>query len=262
MLTLITKADYYGRRWGMGVGCALTILATFIQTFAPRGQVGVFILGRVIIGAGQGLAISMYLPKLGFMTLIADVRLMHLAAGPIYIGEVTAPKIRGQVMTFWQLFYSVGSFMAYWINYATAHNRDKLGDWDWKIVVIFQILLPLVICVQLPFIPESPRWHIHRHGDTEGARKALTLVRSSLEEVETEILAIREVVEYEKEAQSSGWKTYLNLVRDPSIRKRLLIGFAINIGQQLTGQGTLNSYSSTIYAKVFESVGKLFSWQN
>jgi hypothetical protein len=152
--------------------------------------------------------------------------------------------------------------MAYWINYATAHNRDKLGDWDWKIVVIFQILLPLVICVQLPFIPESPRWHIHRHGDTEGARKALTLVRSSLEEVETEILAIREVVEYEKEAQSSGWKTYLNLVRDPSIRKRLLIGFAINIGQQLTGQGTLNSYSSTIYAKVFESVGKLFSWQN
>lgn len=73
MLTLITKADYYGRRWGMGVGCALTILATFIQTFAPRGQVGVFILGRVIIGAGQGLAISMYLPKLGFMTLIADV---------------------------------------------------------------------------------------------------------------------------------------------------------------------------------------------
>lgn len=37
-----------------------------------------------------------------------------LAAGPIYIGELAPPEIRGKIMSFWQMFYSVGSFIAYW----------------------------------------------------------------------------------------------------------------------------------------------------
>lgn len=53
-------ADYAGRRVGMAVGSALVIIATFMQTFAPRGNMGCFIGGRVLIGLGQGLALSMY----------------------------------------------------------------------------------------------------------------------------------------------------------------------------------------------------------
>lgn len=52
------KADRLGRRWGMGIGCFLTVIATFMQTFAPKGDLGVFIGGRVIIGLGQGIALS------------------------------------------------------------------------------------------------------------------------------------------------------------------------------------------------------------
>lgn len=37
----------------------MTIIATFMQTFAPEHNVGVFIAGRVIIGLGQGIALSM-----------------------------------------------------------------------------------------------------------------------------------------------------------------------------------------------------------
>jgi len=36
-------------------------------------------------------------------------------------------------MAFWQMFYSVGSFIAYWINYACSLHRAKLGEWDWKV---------------------------------------------------------------------------------------------------------------------------------
>jgi hypothetical protein len=54
----IMQADYLGRRWGMGLGCFITIVATFIQTFAPRHKIGVFILGRVLVGLGQGMALS------------------------------------------------------------------------------------------------------------------------------------------------------------------------------------------------------------
>jgi len=52
------------------------------------------IAGRVFIGIGQGLA---------------------LTAGSVYIGELAPQEIRGKIMTFWQMFYSVGSFIAYWV---------------------------------------------------------------------------------------------------------------------------------------------------
>ena len=53
-------ADYAGRKVGMSVGCVLVMIATFMQTFAQRGGVGTFIAGRLIIGIGQGVALSEY----------------------------------------------------------------------------------------------------------------------------------------------------------------------------------------------------------
>ncbi|TVY46111.1 Quinate permease [Lachnellula subtilissima] len=222
-------ADFLGRRWGMGIGCFITVIATFMQTFAPKGNLGVFIAGRVLIGIGQGTA---------------------LTAGPVYIGELAPVHIRGKIMAFWQLFYSVGSFIAYWINYACSLHRAKLGDWDWKTVVIFQMMVPILIMTLLPFIPESPRWYIQHGGQVDKARASLRRVRETEQEVEDEVLIIREALEFEKEAISSS---YTALWKDRSVRKRLLLAFVLNVGQQLTGQGTLNTYSTSIYKKVFTS---------
>jgi hypothetical protein len=83
-------------------------------------------------------------------------------------------------------------------------------------VVIFQMLVPLLILAQLPFLPETPRWYI-QHGDRiEDARRSLQRVRDSEQEVEDEILAIREAIVFEKEVISGS---YLALwkVRDPPI---------------------------------------------
>lgn len=153
-------------------------------------------------------------------------------------------------MTFWQLFYSVGAFIAYWINYVCGRNSEKLGQWDWRMVVIFQILIPIIVLILLPFQPESPRWHIRKNNNVEAARDALRRIRDTEEEVEEELLAIREAIEYEKEAISPG---YSALFKDKSVRKRFLLAVVLNVGQQLTGQGTLNSYSTQIYKEVWTS---------
>lgn len=52
------QADFLGRRWGMGIGCFVTICATMIQTFSPKGSLGAFMAGRVLVGVGQGMALS------------------------------------------------------------------------------------------------------------------------------------------------------------------------------------------------------------
>ncbi|KAI9896040.1 hypothetical protein N3K66_008940 [Trichothecium roseum] len=221
-------ADYLGRRWGMWFGCFITIVATFMQAFTPRHAIGVFIAGRVLIGLGQGLA---------------------LTAAPVYIGEVTPASFRGKVMTVWQMNYSVGSFIAYWINYACSNSHARLGQWDWRMVVIFQMMVPAIVCIALPFLPETPRWHIQKNGNVEGARAALKRIRASDAEVEEELLAIRGAIEYEKEAIRGA--SYAALFRDPSVRKRIFLACLLNIGQQLSGQGTLNSYSTAIYRNVW-----------
>jgi MFS family permease len=157
------------------------------------------------------------------------------------------------IMSFWQMFYSVGSFIAYWVNYACQKYPKGLGEWDWKMVVIFQILMPLVILSQVFFIPESPRWYV-QHGKIEQARLALAKVRDTDQEVEDELLQIREALEFEKEAISSG---YSALWKDKSIRKRMYLAMIINAGQQITGQGTLNSYSTIVYKKVFKDPAQI-----
>lgn len=91
---------------------------------------------------------------------------------------------------------------------------------------------------------------IQRGNNIEKARAALLKVRDTPEEVEDELLQIREAIEYEKEAISGN---YSALWKDKSLRKRMLLALIINAGQQITGQGSLNSYSTKIYQKIFTS---------
>ncbi|KAJ6091384.1 hypothetical protein N7467_003353 [Penicillium canescens] len=226
-------ADFLGRKIGMGIGCVLVIIATFMQTFTPRHNIALFLAGRCIIGIGQGIA---------------------LTAGPIYIGELAPPEIRGKIMTFWQMFYSVGSFICFWINFGCTKHTASLGEWDWKMVVIFQLLVPVMILILLPTIPGSPRWYIQRGNKIDQARAALSKVRDTEEEVEQELLEIREAIEYEKEAISGN---YSALWKDKSLRKRMGLALILNAGQQITGQGSLNSYSTKIYQKVFTSSSQI-----
>ena len=51
-------SDFFGRKVGMGVGCVMVIIATFMQAYAPWHGLGTFIGGRVVVGLGQGVALS------------------------------------------------------------------------------------------------------------------------------------------------------------------------------------------------------------
>lgn len=121
-------------------------------------------------------------------------------------------------------------------------------------VVIFQLLMPVLILAQIYFIPETPRWYVQHGNRIEDARKSLARVRDTDAQVEEEILCIREAIEFESEAISSG---YSALWKDKSVRKRMYLALILNAGQQVTGQGTLNSYSTIVYKKVFKSASQI-----
>ncbi|KAF3760344.1 general substrate transporter [Cryphonectria parasitica EP155] len=224
-------ADFLGRKFAMAIGSILIMIGAILETFTKRHTLGMFIAGRAIIGLGQGIALS---------------------AAPAYIGEITPHKIRGIVMTFWQVCYSIGLFFAFWINYACTKYTSRLPkNWDWRIVCIFQLLVPVYVLTILPFLPGSPRWYI-KNGKTEKARKALLATRPTPEGAEEELQSIIQAVEFEKTSTETS-AGYSALWKDRSVRKRLLLAIGMNAGQQLTGQGSLSTYSTKIYEKVFSS---------
>ena len=215
-------ADRFGRKWALALGSALVIIAGFVMTFAPN--IGCFIAGRGIAGAGQGLGMPI---------------------GPIYIEELVYAKTRGRLMSIWQIFYGIGNKIATYIALGCVYS-PHLGVWQWRVVTIFQVLAPIIMLCALPFCPESPRWYAQQ-GRNEEARETLARVRLP-EEVDDELKEIRAAVLYEKERTSGSYK---QLVVNKSYRKRLILAIIMNVGQQFSGIGAISQYSGIITQEVF-----------
>jgi MFS family permease len=194
-LLLCSISDRFGRKWAIIVGCVFVIISTFVSAFSPR-TMGGFIDGRTIVGIGQGIA---------------------LPAGPTYITELARTESRGKIMSFWQMNFGVGSFLAYWIGFAASKNSEKLGDWDWRIVIIFQLVAPILIIGLLFTCPETPRWYVKKDRIEEGM-KVLRSVRNNEELVREELREITTAIAFENGSISPG---YSALWKDRSIRRRL-----------------------------------------
>lgn len=137
---------------------------------------------------------------------------------------------------------------SFWTAYSTTKSTT-LGNWKWQIPTIVQLLCPVLIITSMLFVPESPRWLI-KNGHIDRARKVLQATRPAAD-VEEELLSIQEAVAYEHENMSGV--SYKYFFTDPSTRWRFFLAVMINFGQQATGQGSLNNYSTIIYKKVFAS---------
>ncbi|KAI8141344.1 sugar transporter [Fennellomyces sp. T-0311] len=215
-------SHYLGRRASIFTGCLVVIAASLIQTFSKN--LAAFIGGRIVLGIGQGIA---------------------LPAGPVFMGEICHPEVRGRMMSFWQLMYSVGALVTSYTAFGTQRNMS-LYNWQWQTVTMLQAAIPFFCCVLIWFCPESPRWLIQK-GKIDKARRALLRVREP-HEVEPEIEEIQAAIRWEVENTSNSVK---DLWIDRSIRKRVFLGLIINFGQQVTGQSMMNNYSTRVYQSVF-----------
>lgn len=215
-------ADRLGRKWALGSGSGLVIVAAILMSLAPN--IGAFIGARAISGAGQGLAMPI---------------------GTIYIEETVYARTRGRLMSLWQIFYTIGSTISIYVALGTNYY-PSLGSWQWRSVTICQLAAPILLIGFLPFCPETPRWYV-MHGKVDKARAALARVRS-VDEVEPELAEIRAAVAYETELRRNSWR---QLFYTPTYRRRLILAMIMNWGQQFTGIGAMSNYSGIILKEVF-----------
>ncbi len=173
---------------------------------------------------------------------------------PLYISEISSPKLRGRMVTFYQFAITIGILCAYFANslilkisglFADAGTNGFLRwimkDEVWRGMFGTEIIPAALFFILLFLVPESPRWLTSR-GRSDEAELILARV-SDKETAKREIVEIKETLE-----EKTG--SIKQLFR-PGLRLALFIGVSLAVLSQLTGINAIIYYGP----RIFESAG-------
>lgn len=123
---------------------------------------------------------------------------------PAYQSECAPAKIRGTLVNTYQFFLLVGAVMAATCNWGLESRTDQ---WAYRVILILQFIIPVVMIIGGFILPESPRWLISKGRDEE-ALKVLKFLRKGSSDliVEEEVRLLVAAEEEQKEHQkTSSW---------------------------------------------------------
>lgn len=169
---------------------------------------------------------------------------------PVYISEVSPARVRGTMVSFYQLFITIGFLLAYLVNYLILKGASldstapELGvrmfnNEYWRGMLGCETIPDLLFLFVIFFIPESPRWLIVK-GRDEQAYSILRRIYGSEKEAQEGLAATRQSIAGEVKTE---WKTLL----EPGIRKAVLVGSAIAILGQFMGVNAVLYYGPKIF---------------
>lgn len=173
------------------------------------------VLARLICGLGIGMA-----------SLIS----------PLYIAEISPPRIRGMLVALQQLAIVLGVLGAFFSNSLVLHT--SLGDaakWRWMFAIgAFPAVVFLLLI--LP-VPESPRW-LTKQGFVEKAREILARVVGE-QEANVEMAQIKDAIAHEGGTLADLFK--------PGLRRALFVGITLMVLTQVTGINAITYYAPEVF---------------
>ena len=192
----------------------------------------------------------------GFNDLVAYRIIGGLGIGiisivsPIYISEVSPARIRGTMVSLYQLAVTMGLLLAYLINYVILSNSDAgfatpflqrvFSSEMWRGMLGSETVVALAFFFIIFFIPESPRWLMVKGRD----ERALSIFRR-LKKGEENVLQEYSLT---KNSIAGEVKSEWSELRHPGILKAVLIGSAIAILGQFMGVNAVLYYGPDIFS--------------
>lgn len=208
-------ADKLGRRPSISIWSIVVAIGFVIQV-ASNSAWEQIMIGRLVAGFGVG-ALSLLVP--------------------MFQAETAPPWIRGALVCTYQLFITLGIFLAACFNYGTyTHMMHSSGSW--RIVISLGWLWTMVLGLGIWGFKETPRF-VYRRGQVDAARETLMGVYGAnenhyaiyvqMEEMENKLRA-------EKHRSGTGFVGEIaDMVRAPRMMYRLMLGVGLQMFQQLTG---------------------------
>lgn len=170
---------WFGRKHAIWFACVLNAIAAAVQMASTSK--GAIYFGRLLLGIANG-----------FLCTFSN----------IYTSEASPAHFRGVVVALFGFWVNFGSIIGSIINKFTKVRMDKSS---YQIPLGSLYIVPAILAVALFFIPESPRFLLHKGKEAE-AKKALINIRgtaSSQEQIELEWSEMLRGLEEENKAKKS-----------------------------------------------------------
>jgi len=225
----------------LGWGVSSILLGAIIGAFSTGSMTEKYGRKRLLISVALLFAISCTgMALAGTQTFFISFRVIGgLAVGavsvlsPMYVAEVAPPKIRGTLITIYQLAITLGILVAYLVNFA-LHDLDN--NWRWMFAT--GLFPSVVFFAGLFFIPESPRWLVKA-----GFREKARLV---LERIGGAEFAGSEILEIELSLKDTGSGSALRILFTRPYRKVIILGLLLAVFVQISGINTVVDYAPKI----------------
>jgi len=157
-------------------------------------------------------------------------------AVPLYISEIAPTKIRGTLVSMFQLLITVGILAAYLSDHALADNNNLES---WRPMLYVGVIPALILFIGMFFLPETPRWLMSK-GREDESRRVLSRTEDP-ELLDTVLGEMKKEIEIDK--HQADWKTIFK----PWLRNALIIAAGIMFFQQFVGINTVIYYSPKIF---------------
>ena len=219
-------SDYLGRKLTMLISAALFSISAI--GCAVCGSFDGLVAYRIVGGIG-----------IGIVSIVS----------PIYISEVSPARIRGTLVSLYQLAVTAGFLLAYLANWVIDTQGDLsvsgslwTNIWNsemWRGMLGSETLPALLFFIIIFFIPESPKWLIIK-GKMETASKVLAKIYADQSDIDNEIATTKESMSENK----GSWSDLLK----PGILLAVIAGSAIAILGQFMGVNAVLYYGPKIFA--------------
>jgi sugar porter (SP) family MFS transporter len=197
------------------------------------------ISGCIYVIGAIGCAAAVSVPMLiGFRFVLGLSVGTASFVAPLYISEVSPPKVRGGLVSFNQLAITSGILLAYLVNFAFSSVPE---GWRWMLGV--GAIPGAALAIGMLTVPRTPRW-LMEHGMEDKAREVLKKLRGADPNADID----QEVAEI-KEAKKKESSTTVRDLLKPNIRPLIWIGAGLAIFQQFVGINTVIYYAPTILSK-------------
>lgn len=147
------------------------------------------------------------------------------------MGEVAPIEIRSPALYMYQFLQSCSQLVASGLTQGTNSINSTLS---YKLPMGGLVILPLLMFMVLPFIPESPTWYVSR-GKRDEAEKSLRKIHQNDTSYDpsADLALLEQAREYEEEQlRASSWKS---LLLDSVERKKLVWAAGGMYAQQICG---------------------------
>ncbi|RSM20188.1 hypothetical protein CDV31_000983 [Fusarium ambrosium] len=210
--------DCYGRRWALFIGGVFYCIGGALQ--AGSVHMAMLLVARFLSGCGIGSLVTLT---------------------PLYQSDVSPTNIRGFLVGMHGVMLCTGYSIASWtgVGFYFLEGTNK----QWRGPLAIQVVFPLLLCLGVFFLPESPRWLLVQD-DGERAYHEFKRIHLSggndidAQSIENEFILLRAQVAQEV--------------------KECLIGFLTFFAGQGTATLVINNYGPMLYSNLgFNSVQQL-----